>query len=69
VIKDDMGEFDSDRLVDFMKFIAGIVDTATSQLGGIGPNNSPHATAVTVETSIAHLTTASHVLQHLVGVY
>ena len=45
---DDAATFDSGKLIDLVKYAAGIVDTAASQLGGIGPHTSPHATGVTV---------------------
>jgi hypothetical protein len=65
----DNMEFDSDKLINFLKFSAATVELAGDQLGGIGPNSSPHATAGTIETAITHLTTVSEVMRHLVGVH
>jgi hypothetical protein len=66
---DDIAEFDSDKLIDFLKFAFATVDTAGERLGGIGRHSGPHAMPVAIETVIGHLATVSHVLQSVVGVY
>jgi hypothetical protein len=62
-------EFDSDKLIDYLKLTAATVDRAGVQLSGIGPNASPNATALTVEAAICHLTTAYQLLQNVIGVH
>jgi hypothetical protein len=64
-----MAEFDSDKLIDYLKFTAATVDRAGDQLSDIGPNSSPHATAVTVESALCYLATARQLLQNIIGVY
>jgi hypothetical protein len=66
---DDSATFDSDKLVDFLKFTSATVDRAEDQLSGIRPTNSPQETAVTVETAICYLATARQLLQNIIGVY
>jgi hypothetical protein len=38
---DATAEFDSDKLIDFLKFSAATVDTAASQLGCVDTHRSP----------------------------
>jgi hypothetical protein len=67
---DTAPSFDSDDLVDFLKFTAGAVDQAEEHLSGIStiriPNSSRHETAVAVETALCYLATARNLLENIV---
>jgi hypothetical protein len=66
---DDSATFDSDNLVNFLKFTAASVDRAEDQLSGIRPTSSHQETAVNVESALCYLATARQLLQNIVGVY
>jgi hypothetical protein len=65
---DDRREFDSDDLVNYLKFAGAAVDTASDRLYAIRPTSRPEATATAVESAIAHLGFAYRILRDLVGV-
>jgi hypothetical protein len=64
---DDEAQFDSDQLIDQLKYAAATVDTAAERLGAIRPTSSPHETATAVEAAICHMSAAYNRLRHLVG--
>jgi hypothetical protein len=66
---DNAAIFDSDRLVNFLKFTATTVDQAGEHLSGIQPNSGQQETAIAVETALCHLANARNLLQEIVGVY